>query len=70
MSYATRPRDGVGIILWLHGGEDRRVIDALLDHALSRLAGRPIEAYPFATALGLGMIGCCRTNAHAADRRR
>lgn len=55
VSYATRPRDGVGIILWLHGGEDRRVIDALLDHTLSRLAERPIEAYPFATALGLGM---------------
>ncbi|MGH3679396.1 MAG: GNAT family N-acetyltransferase [Natronosporangium sp.] len=55
LSYATRPRDGAGVIMWLHGGEDRRVIDTLLDHVLSRLAERPVEAFSFATALGLGM---------------
>lgn len=55
VSYAARPRDGAGVVLWLHGGEDRRVIDVLLDHTLSQLAGRPIEAFSFATALGLGM---------------
>jgi hypothetical protein len=54
-THATRPRDNAGVIMWLHGHEDRGVIDALLDHALSRLAGRPIEAFSFATALGLGM---------------
>ncbi|HEY8472692.1 MAG TPA: GNAT family N-acetyltransferase [Natronosporangium sp.] len=55
VSYATRPRDGVGIVLWLHGREDRGVIDTLLDHTLSRLEGRTIEAFSFATALSLGM---------------
>lgn len=55
ISYATRPRDGAGVIPWLHGGEDRHVIDALLDHALAGLAERPVEAFAFATALGLGL---------------
>jgi ribosomal protein S18 acetylase RimI-like enzyme len=55
VSYAVRPRDGAGVIVWLHGGEDRGVVDALLDHVLSRLVGRPVEAFSFATALGLGM---------------
>lgn len=55
VSYAIRPRDGAGVVLWLHGRENRGVIDTLLDHTLSRLGKRPIEAFSFATALGLGM---------------
>lgn len=58
VSYAHRARDDAGLILWLHGQEQPAVIDALLDHALNQLAGAvSVEAYEFATALGVGLEG-------------
>lgn len=56
IAYARRPRDGAGVILWLHGREIPAVVRLLLDHALAELAGCPtVEAFSFATALGLGL---------------
>ncbi|WP_018255974.1 GNAT family N-acetyltransferase [Salinispora mooreana] len=56
VAYARRPRDGAGVILWLHAREDPPVVRRLLDHALTGLAGCPsVEAFSFATALGLGL---------------
>jgi ribosomal protein S18 acetylase RimI-like enzyme len=55
VSHAIRPRDEAGLILWLHAGEEPAVVGALLDHALARFDGRAVEAFPFATALGLGL---------------
>ncbi|SCL26954.1 Acetyltransferase (GNAT) family protein [Micromonospora inyonensis] len=56
IAYARRPRDGAGVILWLHAREVPAVVRALLDHALVELAGCPtVEAFTFATALGLGL---------------
>jgi GNAT superfamily N-acetyltransferase len=55
MSRAVRERDNTSLILWLHAGEDPAVISALLDHAIQQSGDRPISAFPFATALGLGM---------------
>ncbi|MGH3716537.1 MAG: GNAT family N-acetyltransferase [Micromonosporaceae bacterium] len=55
VSYATRPRDGAGLILWLHGEERLNVVAALVDHALAELGDRqPVDAFDFSTALGLG----------------
>jgi ribosomal protein S18 acetylase RimI-like enzyme len=55
VSYAIRPRDGAGVILWLHASEARPVVDALFDHVLAWMGGRPVDAFQFATALGLGL---------------
>lgn len=57
VSYATRPaRDRAGVILWLHGYEDSGVVAELVEHGLAQLAGCPVvEAFSFATALGLGL---------------
>jgi ribosomal protein S18 acetylase RimI-like enzyme len=56
VSFAVRPRDKTGFVLWLHAHEDPAVTDALLDHALAGLADCPIiEGFAFATALGLGV---------------
>jgi hypothetical protein len=56
VSYAVRPRDGAGLVLWLHGREDPTVIGFLLDRALGRLRDLPVaDAFDFATALGLGL---------------
>ncbi|WP_236793274.1 GNAT family N-acetyltransferase [Amycolatopsis sp. GM8] len=55
-SFATRARDGAGLILWLHARENRVAVKALLRHMLNTLHGcRVIEAFSFATALGLGL---------------
>jgi GNAT superfamily N-acetyltransferase len=44
------------VILWLHGLEDADILDELIRHALARLDGCPtIEAFGFATPLGLGL---------------
>ncbi|MGH3622231.1 MAG: GNAT family N-acetyltransferase, partial [Sciscionella sp.] len=56
VSYARRPRDGAGVVLWLHGGEDSETVRQLTNHALAGLAGCPVvEAFSFASALGLGL---------------
>lgn len=56
VSYARRPRDGAGLILWLHGREDARVVSELIAHVVRQLDDcRVVEAFSFATALGLGL---------------
>lgn len=56
ISYAFRPRDDTGVVLWLHALERRTVVDALLQHALGALGPLPaVDAFDFATALGLGL---------------
>lgn len=55
VSYATRPRDRAGVILWLHCREDQTVAAALLNRATSQLGQRAIHAFEFASALSLGL---------------
>jgi ribosomal protein S18 acetylase RimI-like enzyme len=55
ISYAVRPSDQAGVILWLHCREDPAVAAALIAHALDRLAQRAIVAFDFASALSLGL---------------
>jgi len=56
VSYARRPRDGAGLILWLHGREDARVVSDLIVHVMRQLDDcAAVEAFSFATALGLGL---------------
>ncbi|MGV5038783.1 GNAT family N-acetyltransferase [Streptomyces sp. NRAIS4] len=55
VSYALRPKDAHGVILWLHCRENESVARALLDHAATELGPRPLEAFQFATALTLGL---------------
>jgi ribosomal protein S18 acetylase RimI-like enzyme len=44
------------LVLWLHGREDPAVVGTLVDHALAKLGGAAVvHAFPFATALGLGL---------------
>lgn len=63
VSYATRPSDESGLILWLHcraenrHEEDRTVAEALIAHALAELGPRPVYAFEFASALTLGLEG-------------
>ncbi|MGH3800567.1 MAG: GNAT family N-acetyltransferase [Pseudonocardiaceae bacterium] len=68
VSYATRPRDEAGLILWLHGRnengrnenrheEDQTVTEALVAHALAELGPRTVYAFEFASALTLGLEG-------------
>jgi ribosomal protein S18 acetylase RimI-like enzyme len=58
VSYARRPRDGAGLILWLHGYEDQGVIEALVDHAVGQLTDvSTLEAFEFASALSVGLEG-------------
>jgi GNAT superfamily N-acetyltransferase len=56
VSHGRRPRDGAGMVLWLHGREDSDVVGFLLDHALGAVGGSgTVHAFPFATALGMGL---------------
>nr|WP_267283454.1 hypothetical protein [Amycolatopsis methanolica] len=56
VSFSTRSRDDAGVLLWLHAREDRTTIDVLLQHVLDELREhRVVEAFSFATALGLGL---------------
>jgi ribosomal protein S18 acetylase RimI-like enzyme len=56
VSFAVRERDRTGFVLWLHAREDPAVVGILLDHALTELADcTTVEAFAFATALGLGL---------------
>lgn len=52
---AIRQDDGSGVIPWLHCREEPAVAAVLVDHALQRFGGRPVEAFAFATALN-GML--------------
>jgi ribosomal protein S18 acetylase RimI-like enzyme len=56
VSYAIRPRDGAGLLLWMHGREEPSVVAAMGDHLVRRLAEcSVVEAFSFASALGLGL---------------
>ncbi|WP_432950073.1 GNAT family N-acetyltransferase [Kribbella sp. CA-253562] len=55
ISYAVRPSDQAGVILWLHCREAPDLAAALIAHALDRLGQRAIFAFDFASALGLGL---------------
>ncbi|MFI9251316.1 GNAT family N-acetyltransferase [Streptomyces sp. NPDC053069] len=55
ISYALRPKDAHGVILWLHCRENETVARALLDHAAHVMGPHPLEAFQFATALTLGL---------------
>lgn len=57
VSYATRPGDGAGFILWLHCREEQVLAEALIAHALDRLGQRTVHAFEFASALTLGLEG-------------
>jgi ribosomal protein S18 acetylase RimI-like enzyme len=58
VSYATRTKDGTGLVLWLHAGEVPSAITTLVNHALAALAGTARqEAFAFASALTLGLEG-------------
>lgn len=59
ISYALRPKDDTGLILWLHCRENRTVADALIGHALHALGSgsRPVHACDFASALTRGLEG-------------
>ncbi|WP_414507792.1 hypothetical protein [Streptomyces sp. NEAU-L66] len=50
-----RTKDDTGLIQWLHCREDATVAEALIAHALTTLAPRPVEAFQFATALTQGL---------------
>ncbi|MFJ5780240.1 GNAT family N-acetyltransferase [Streptomyces sp. NPDC093094] len=55
ISCAARPKDGHGVILWLHCHENGTIARALIDHAVHHLGPRPLDAFDFATALTLGL---------------
>jgi ribosomal protein S18 acetylase RimI-like enzyme len=56
VSYAWRPKDRCGIILWLHTREDQAVAEQLILTAWNAMAGaKTFEAFPFATALTAGL---------------
>ncbi len=55
VSYAIRPKDNTGQLLWLHCQEDTRTAKALISHTLAVLAPRPVHAFHFASALTLGL---------------
>jgi ribosomal protein S18 acetylase RimI-like enzyme len=63
VSYAIRPHDLAGLILWLHcrdgnrHEEDQTVAEALVAHTLAELGPRPVYAFEFASALTLGLEG-------------
>ncbi|KWX05866.1 hypothetical protein TH66_00585 [Carbonactinospora thermoautotrophica] len=58
VSFAARPEDKAGLILWLHGREDPAMVAALVGHALAELGRRPVVyAFEFASALTLGLEG-------------
>ncbi|WP_312847447.1 N-acetyltransferase [Streptomyces sp. WAC07149] len=72
VSWALRPKDGTGLILWLHCREDPRAADALLLRALTALGPRPVEAFQLATALTRGLEALPRAHreaTHAALER-
>ncbi|MFJ3826017.1 GNAT family N-acetyltransferase [Streptomyces nodosus] len=57
ISYALRPHDQTGQILWLHCREDRAVADALIAHTGGELKARSLHAFQFSSALTRGLEG-------------
>lgn len=72
VSYAARPKDGTGQLLWLHCGEDTARAEALIGHTVAALPPRPVHAFHFASALSLGLealpVGHRRATAAALER--
>ncbi|MGP4001577.1 GNAT family N-acetyltransferase [Streptomyces sp. 8N706] len=72
ISYAVRPKDDTGQLLWLHCREHPQTAEALIRHALGALAPRPVHAFDFASALSLGLealpVRHRRTTAEALER--
>jgi ribosomal protein S18 acetylase RimI-like enzyme len=55
-SYAVAPADRSGWLLWLHAGENRPIVELLVDHALGELAGSSHQyAFWIASSLSLGL---------------
>jgi ribosomal protein S18 acetylase RimI-like enzyme len=57
VSYASRPTDRVGVILWLHCQEEPSTAPVLIQHALGQLGHHTVHAFDFASALSLGLEG-------------
>jgi hypothetical protein len=57
VSYAVRPKNGTGLLLWLHCREAPGTADTLIRHAVSALA-RPVHAFHFARLCPRGWKPC------------
>jgi ribosomal protein S18 acetylase RimI-like enzyme len=55
VSYARRPHDKAGLILWLHCREDPARAQSLVDHVVNALGTSTVHAFDFASALSLGL---------------
>ncbi|MET8682227.1 N-acetyltransferase [Streptomyces sp. NPDC004647] len=55
ISYAIRPKDREGLILWLHCRESPTVADALVSDALTYFGPRTVHAFHIASALTMGL---------------
>ncbi|MET9610394.1 hypothetical protein ABZZ17_35855 [Streptomyces sp. NPDC006512] len=55
VSYALRPKDGTGQLLWLHCREDELAADLLVRHVLTVFGTRRVEAFHCASALSQGL---------------
>ncbi|MGA5703911.1 GNAT family N-acetyltransferase [Peterkaempfera bronchialis] len=67
--WSVRPRDGAGIVLWLHGREHPGTVRHLVDHALASLGEhRPAHAFASASPLTLGLPALPVTHRPATDR--
>ncbi|MEU3273125.1 GNAT family N-acetyltransferase [Saccharomonospora sp. NPDC006951] len=55
VSYALRPKDDTGLILWVHCRENPLVAHALIQHASRVFAPRAVDAFHITTALSLGL---------------
>lgn len=69
ISYALRPKDAHGVILWPHCQKNEAVVPAQLDHAATELGPRPLNAFHFTSSLTLGLEvlpGGRRPATHAA----
>jgi ribosomal protein S18 acetylase RimI-like enzyme len=67
-SYATRPSDGAGLILWLHCLEDQALAERLIASAFDALGPRTMFAFEFASALTLGLEGLAAAHRPATRR--
>lgn len=67
VSYALRPPDDTGLILWAHCREQAPVARALVDHAVAALAPRAVDAFHLTSALTLGLE--CLPVRHRPDTR-
>ncbi|MEO3765717.1 GNAT family N-acetyltransferase [Streptomyces sp. B5E4] len=55
VSYALRPEDDTGLILWAHCGEQPSVARALIGQAVAAFAHRAVDAFHITSALTLGL---------------